>query len=700
METSSFSRRSWTSSSLRITAKELSLVSSRGQSNAIAERFSKYQKAAEEAQKNTDKKKLGLETLPPTFRSGKLSVLKKRWEQPAIKEKPTAVPRVPSRARHTPPPSATMSPTPVLSSKEEHPSTSKPSTPQGSYSHFQYPTPSEKVPEGSSLDQKPQSKTEHIEGECKKAAMPAALTEKSTVPLTNPKMKFAEGEKAQDKVTMDSIKLERGSTSEDMDLQQGNHGHVTSGRVTSPDRLVETSLIRDKMAKYQAAVSKQEPLASHTSSPLEPSLRVDTTADSNKLETATQNDSIQPKVLKTFRVAAWETCVSCQKTVYPLERLVANQQVFHKTCFCCSHCNTKLSLANYASLHGFIYCKPHFNQLFKSKGNYDDGFGHRPHKELWEGQAENGHEGGVELMKEQSTARPRTPSADHLQNPLVEDAPLAKVNILAATLETKANAIVTGEKPVPEKPTETRRLKVAWPPPSERGQPAESSSPTLEGGAVRYFHAKWPPEGDAPASHQNPERNEIKVLRRSASLKERSRPFTLAATPAPPVDPPSREPRRLSRGLLERSASLRKQYNPTFSVLAKEPEQKEERDKAKASLRHGVVNSRSCSQEGERSQQGEDLLSKSEGEPQKGQPEKVEVEKKHQDEEQVSTLHFQNDFPVHQSSPEPQLESDQKHTSQHVDFLDRQENTEMSAEELIKRNRYYDDDDDDQEQED
>uniref|UniRef100_A0A8C9S4H9 LIM domain and actin-binding protein 1-like n=1 Tax=Scleropages formosus TaxID=113540 RepID=A0A8C9S4H9_SCLFO len=201
METSSFSRRSWTSSSLRITAKELSLVSSRGQSNAIAERFSKYQKAAEEAQKNTDKKKLGLETLPPTFRSGKLSVLKKRWEQPAIKEKPTAVPRVPSRARHTPPPSATMSPTPVLSSKEEHPSTSKPSTPQGSYSHFQYPTPSEKVPEGSSLDQKPQSKTEHIEGECKKAAMPAALTEKSTVPLTNPKMKFAEGEKAQDKVS-------------------------------------------------------------------------------------------------------------------------------------------------------------------------------------------------------------------------------------------------------------------------------------------------------------------------------------------------------------------------------------------------------------------------------------------------------------------------------------------------------------------
>uniref|UniRef100_A0A3B3X8X4 LIM zinc-binding domain-containing protein n=1 Tax=Poecilia mexicana TaxID=48701 RepID=A0A3B3X8X4_9TELE len=83
-----------------------------------------------------------------------------------------------------------------------------------------------------------------------------------------------------------------------------------------------------------------------------------------------------------------ETCVSCQKTVYPLERLVANKDVYHSSCFRCSHCNTKLSLVNYASLHNNIYCKPHFCQLFKAKGNYDEGFGHRPHKELWESKGE------------------------------------------------------------------------------------------------------------------------------------------------------------------------------------------------------------------------------------------------------------------------------------------------------------------------
>uniref|UniRef100_A0A3P8XP74 LIM zinc-binding domain-containing protein n=1 Tax=Esox lucius TaxID=8010 RepID=A0A3P8XP74_ESOLU len=86
----------------------------------------------------------------------------------------------------------------------------------------------------------------------------------------------------------------------------------------------------------------------------------------------------------SFCLPARESCVSCKKTVYPLERLVANQQVYHSTCFRCFHCNTKLSLGTYASLHCQVYCKPHFCQLFKAKGNYDEGFGLRPHKELWE----------------------------------------------------------------------------------------------------------------------------------------------------------------------------------------------------------------------------------------------------------------------------------------------------------------------------
>lgn len=46
--------------------------------------------------------------------------------------------------------------------------------------------------------------------------------------------------------------------------------------------------------------------------------------------------------VQNFRPPVRESCVSCLKIVYPLERLVANQQVYHTTCFRCSHCNTKL----------------------------------------------------------------------------------------------------------------------------------------------------------------------------------------------------------------------------------------------------------------------------------------------------------------------------------------------------------------------
>ena len=31
-----------------------------------------------------------------------------------------------------------------------------------------------------------------------------------------------------------------------------------------------------------------------------------------------------------------------------------------------------------------IYCKPHFKQLFKSKGNYNEGFGQKKLTHLWE----------------------------------------------------------------------------------------------------------------------------------------------------------------------------------------------------------------------------------------------------------------------------------------------------------------------------
>ncbi|KAG7218494.1 hypothetical protein INR49_009371 [Caranx melampygus] len=103
MASDPFTRRSWATQSLRVTAKELSLVSGRGRNTAIAERFSKYQRAAEEL--NTEKKKPSFDSATPSLRSGNLSALKKRWEQPENldRSKPPYSSVPPSSSRCRPP---------------------------------------------------------------------------------------------------------------------------------------------------------------------------------------------------------------------------------------------------------------------------------------------------------------------------------------------------------------------------------------------------------------------------------------------------------------------------------------------------------------------------------------------------------------------------------------------------------------------
>uniref|UniRef100_A0AAY4B773 LIM zinc-binding domain-containing protein n=1 Tax=Denticeps clupeoides TaxID=299321 RepID=A0AAY4B773_9TELE len=55
-----------------------------------------------------------------------------------------------------------------------------------------------------------------------------------------------------------------------------------------------------------------------------------------------------------------------------MESLIVDRKNFHKTCFSCEHCQSKLSLGNYVSLDGHLYCVPHYNQLLKSKGHLDE----------------------------------------------------------------------------------------------------------------------------------------------------------------------------------------------------------------------------------------------------------------------------------------------------------------------------------------
>ncbi|NXS02754.1 XIRP2 protein, partial [Oxylabes madagascariensis] len=187
------------------------------------------------------------------------------------------------------------------------------------------------------------------------------------------------------------------------------------------------------------------------------------------------------KEVKKLQIQENETCKLCQQRVYPMECLVADKQNFHKSCFRCHHCGSQLSLGNYASLHGKIYCKPHFKQLFKSKGNYDEGFGYKQHKELWN-------------SKDQLSSINNTQAEE--TNPInsvpVDPKPITGVDkdLYSGTEGAHPDILDTNLK----KSTERGKLKMTWPPSTDDATSKKTSS--IEEPA-KLNKLKWPPEGFA-----------------------------------------------------------------------------------------------------------------------------------------------------------------------------------------------------------
>ncbi|XP_047438953.1 LIM domain and actin-binding protein 1-like [Mugil cephalus] len=670
MEGSSFSRRSWATQSLRITAKELSLVSSRGKSTAIAERFSKYQRAAEES--SAEKKKGSFDGVT---RSGNLSALKKRWEkagspdqdkpspvpppsQPSIRRRPAPLTRPAPITKHSPP---VKSPGPSTNQGDQH-----------TASCVQQPlaAPEGEEQRGMDKDELTQSRRpEKLEQEA--PTSPCASYEKPRVPLTNLKMKF---EKGDDNMSTGTRPTLRSSSSDDLDQHSS---------LSVSDRALESSSLRERMAKYQAAATKQG--TTHSVPDAEtPAAKAPAPVNEKHTPAPECNgeSTEQPKASKKFTPPVRETCVACLKTVYPLERLVSHQHVYHKSCFRCTYCNTTLSLGNYASLHGTIYCKPHFNQLFKAKGNYDEGFGHRPHKELWEPRVDGDEsEEGVKPKPPEEPAkvvRPAESSSDIEPTPPEETSPQVKVTDITALLETRAQKHASSsEKPQStEKPAETRRLRVAWPPRGGEGHAGTAPvSPVAEGvSSSRPWRAKWPPEDEAPASFQSSERAELKSLRRTSSLKERIRPFTVAAKPKPEISLGPREPRRPLKSDWRASFDENK-YSEESPKENKVQQVKEEQKVPQTPSEKKATISK------------EDVEKKEVKQVQRGAADKMAEEES-----------FRSQSPEVVPASSPPSQPKQSHASQDVGFWEEHKEgsdaEELSAEDIIKRNRHYDEEED------
>ncbi|XP_068598425.1 LIM domain and actin-binding protein 1-like [Brachionichthys hirsutus] len=667
MESSRFNRQAWATHSLRVTAKELSL-SGRGKHNAIAERFSKYQRAAEES--SAEKKKT-TENVAPSQRSANLSVLKKRWEQAGNVDqaKPSHAP-VPSSRCRPPAPfrhASTDEPRPTLKS----PALLTAEEGQRASSCVQNPSaaPSQAA-EQVGMDRGALAQRERPDKpEEQVPSSPRAPYEKPSVPLNSLKMKFERGDDAAAKTGRTTL---RSTSTEDVDLHWG----------------LESTSMKEKMAKYQAAVSKRGSTPSGVTSELSP--KASTNLQKRfLLPDCNGETSEQPKTSRKCCPPVRETCIACLKTVYPLERLAAIQHVYHKTCFRCAHCSNKLNLGNYASLHGNVYCKPHFSQLFKAKGNYDEGFGHRPHKELWESRTDGDEDEEAMKPKEQvgsaGITRPAESTSDKRSTPAVETSPQVKVTDLTALLETRRSGS-SGDEPQPAgRPAETRRLRVAWPPPApEDLSETAVFGPVTEGApSSRPWRAKWPPGDEAPPTLQSSDRAELAGLRRSSSLKERSRPFTVGVRPAPTTSPGPREPRRPLKSLQEWRTSF-EEKNPPEDV----PEEN------KAALEQV---SRVEKKEQRRLQIPSETTSGENVETRRGQEDGdggAERGKEAADEMEVEESSLRSISP----SPSPPSQPKENHASPDVgsweEEKERSDAEEMSAEDIIRRNRHYEEEED------
>ncbi|ROT81579.1 putative biorientation of chromosomes in cell division protein 1-like 1 isoform X4 [Penaeus vannamei] len=82
--------------------------------------------------------------------------------------------------------------------------------------------------------------------------------------------------------------------------------------------------------------------------------------------------SSQPKLkVNRFVGGGGDKCLSCDRTVYAMERLEVAGRVLHKNCFKCCKCSTKLSMNSFSIGGEDIYCMTHYKQAFTEKGTYD-----------------------------------------------------------------------------------------------------------------------------------------------------------------------------------------------------------------------------------------------------------------------------------------------------------------------------------------
>uniref|UniRef100_A0A1I7ZQ79 LIM zinc-binding domain-containing protein n=1 Tax=Steinernema glaseri TaxID=37863 RepID=A0A1I7ZQ79_9BILA len=94
------------------------------------------------------------------------------------------------------------------------------------------------------------------------------------------------------------------------------------------------------------------------------------TVERQELPDYQRSEAEKKRILSTFSQKemtadeAPKECAICGKTVYPVERIFANKQLYHNNCFKCHKCAKRLTATNYNSHEGKLLCKVHMIEVF------------------------------------------------------------------------------------------------------------------------------------------------------------------------------------------------------------------------------------------------------------------------------------------------------------------------------------------------
>lgn len=152
--------------------------------------------------------------------------------------------------------------------------------------------------------------------------------------------------------------------------------------------------------------------------------------------------------------------------------------------------NILCSLGNYVSLHGHLYCPPHFKQLFKTKGNLEEGFGQNDLLDLHRSRHQHHIKDGTRIIV--PIERPEWRYS------------VSQSSVCSTDRDSLLSADKEAVKQSGKASHNSSKISRTWPPERDPSPKCLSVDPD-----IKVVKPDWPPKHEAPKSPKHHQRKTV-----------------------------------------------------------------------------------------------------------------------------------------------------------------------------------------------